>query len=182
MGETGSDGRLWAFATSVYGRAGVSEACLTLQDRYGQDVLLLLFAAWAGAQGGLVLSPEQMAQANTQAAGWRGGVVEVLRDLRRRLKGDPATSLDEDVAALREDIKRAELAAERIALTRLERAAPPWPTHGDAADLSDTAERNLARAFETAAGHPPDTTAAGLLRIVGDAAIACRSRTSPIKD
>ena len=168
--------RLWTFATGIYGRDGVAPACLTLQDQYGQDVLLLLFAAWAGAEGGLLLSPERTARASADAADWRNDVVEVLRGLRRRLKGAPGAPPGPDVAALREEVKRIELAAERIALTRLEQTALPWLDESDRVEGSEAAPRNLTCAFATVAGRPPDAAAAALLTTIADAAIGWSAR------
>jgi len=39
------DNALWRFVLPFYGRAGVSPACLTLQDKIGVDVNIVLFAA-----------------------------------------------------------------------------------------------------------------------------------------
>ena len=42
---------LWTWAVAAYGREGVSEACLELQDIHGQTVPLLLWTAWAAGTG-----------------------------------------------------------------------------------------------------------------------------------
>jgi uncharacterized protein (TIGR02444 family) len=39
----------WEWALDAYARPGVAEACLELQDVHGQNVPLLLWAAWAAA-------------------------------------------------------------------------------------------------------------------------------------
>ena len=46
--ETDAAGALWDFAVRLYAEPGVGEACLALQDRFGVDVPLLLWAAWLG--------------------------------------------------------------------------------------------------------------------------------------
>ena len=40
---------LWDWAVAAYGRPGVAPACLDLQDRFEQNVPLLLAAAWSAA-------------------------------------------------------------------------------------------------------------------------------------
>ena len=45
------DTPFWQFSGLVYARPRVAEARLELQDRHGLDVNVLLFCAWAGAQG-----------------------------------------------------------------------------------------------------------------------------------
>ena len=46
-----TDVPFWSFSTEFYGRTGVAPACLVLQDRFGCDVNLLLFALWAARRG-----------------------------------------------------------------------------------------------------------------------------------
>jgi uncharacterized protein (TIGR02444 family) len=103
---------LWDWAVETYGRPGVGEACLALQDSYGQNVSFLLWALWAG--------PDEAALARgVQAAReWDQAVLAPLRSVRRALKTDEA---------LREDIKAAELKAERRLLEALEPLAKAAP-------------------------------------------------------
>lgn len=135
-------------------------------------MLLLLFAAWAGARLGLAISPERMSEANAGAEGWRNGVVEVLRSLRRRLKPAPEDPIEPDVAALREEIKRIELGAERIGLARLEATAGGWGPGAGSTDRQAAVMQNLERAFEAVSRRPPDAAAATLLKTIGEAATA----------
>jgi uncharacterized protein (TIGR02444 family) len=44
----------WDFSVRTYGRPGVAEACLALQNRDGADVNMLMFAAWYGISAGPV--------------------------------------------------------------------------------------------------------------------------------
>ena len=37
---------LWEFSLSVYGKSGVPDACLTLQNSHCLDVNLVLFCLW----------------------------------------------------------------------------------------------------------------------------------------
>ena len=60
MADEDKAGALWRFALAVYQKPGVSDACLLLQDRHGCNVTLLLFAAWAGAERGVALTPTRL--------------------------------------------------------------------------------------------------------------------------
>ncbi len=110
---------LWRFALTVYQKPGVSDACLLLQDRYGCNVTLLLFAAWAGAEQGVVLTADEMAAAVGTVGAWHGEVVEPLRAVRRRLKHGPAPAPDRTTDKLRARLQAIEIEAERIELETL---------------------------------------------------------------
>ena len=110
---------LWRFALTVYQKPGVSDACLLLQDRYGCNVTLLLFAAWAGAEQGVVLTADEMAAAVGTVGAWHGEVVEPLRAVRRRLKHGPAPAPDKATGKLRARLQAIEIEAERIELETL---------------------------------------------------------------
>ena len=42
---------LWDWALTAYAADGVADACLELQEAAGQNVPLLLWAAWCAAEG-----------------------------------------------------------------------------------------------------------------------------------
>jgi uncharacterized protein (TIGR02444 family) len=106
---------LWDWTLRAYGQAGVPEACLTLQDTYGQNTSLLLWAVWAEAA-----NPALLARAADIARRWEALALSPIRDVRRALK--PAFEGIEDAAreGLREDVKAVELRAERVLMERLE--------------------------------------------------------------
>lgn len=110
---------LWDFAVALYGRPGISDACLALQDGYGVDVPLLLYAAWLG-EGGRKLSAVDVADIVKSILPWQNEVVLPLRVLRRQLKEGPPPAPGERTETLRNAIKGAELLAERIELEILE--------------------------------------------------------------
>ena len=124
----------WNFSLAVYGRPGVPALCLSLQDRCGVDVNVLLFAAWAGLECGVLLSEAELARFDSAVSGWREEVVRPLRALRRRAK-------DEDHAFYRR-MKAAELEAERVQQDRLFAAAGFAPRPG--AGSAELAARNMA--------------------------------------
>jgi uncharacterized protein (TIGR02444 family) len=99
----------------AYARPGVPQACLTLQDAYGQNTSLLLWAVWAETD-----DPALLARAADAARRWEALALAPLRGVRRALK--PAFAPIDDGAreALREDVKAAELHAERVLVEALE--------------------------------------------------------------
>jgi uncharacterized protein (TIGR02444 family) len=146
---------LWRFARTVYGRPGVATACLELQDRFGANVVLLLYAAWAGAVHDIALTDTDLAQARSIAVPWHTDVVEPLRHVRRRLKFGPAPAPSPATAELRARLQALEIDAERLELAAL---AAILSTDSDTAD-SDTSDR-------------ADATAANLSRLVPSPAAA----------
>ena len=127
---------LWDFSLRLYGEPGVAEACLALQDRLGADVNLLLFCCWAG-QRGQALGEADLDRLQAVAAPWQRQVVAPLRSARRWLKGQGGAGAE----ALREEIKRLELEAERLEQDRLQ-AVLPLP---DGPASLDSAAMNLER-------------------------------------
>ena len=113
----------WDWAIEVHGREGVDGALNALQDEHGQCVAYLLWAAWA-AQEGRVLPPEILAQGAALARHWEGAATRPLRAARRNLK-TPAPPITEEARnALREQVRKAEFAAERLLMETLEALAP----------------------------------------------------------
>jgi uncharacterized protein (TIGR02444 family) len=106
---------LWDWTLRAYGQTGVPEACLELQDAYGQNTSLLLWAVWAEAA-----DPALLARAADVARRWEALALTPVRNVRRALK--PAFDGVEDAEreALREDVKAVELRAERVLMEALE--------------------------------------------------------------
>ncbi|QOR40534.1 TIGR02444 family protein [Billgrantia diversa] len=109
---------LWDFALSFYARPGVETACLLLQDEANVDVCELLWHCWLFRHG---LVPAEETPGLADIRRWQGEVTLPLRGLRRQLKA--AAVSDAGTAEVRRYIKRAELAAERETLERLQRLA-----------------------------------------------------------
>ncbi|HEX9464673.1 MAG TPA: TIGR02444 family protein [Alphaproteobacteria bacterium] len=128
----------WTYSLRLYRRPDVAAACIALQDRLGVDVNVLLFCLWAGHRG-VALPPKTMTLIGELSRLWSTNVVGGLRQVRRFLKplGLPA---------LRGQVARVELAAERVEqdlLVRLlpaarRRRAMPLP------ERAELAARNLA--------------------------------------
>jgi uncharacterized protein (TIGR02444 family) len=109
---------IWEWALEAYGRPGVPEACLALQDQHGQNTSLLLWAVYAEAQDKALLD-----QAAEAARVWDGVAIRPLREVRRGLKPDCPPIPDGARARLRADVNEAELRAERVLLETLEHMA-----------------------------------------------------------
>lgn len=106
------DNPLWEYALRTYAREHVASACLDLQDRFGMDVNLLLYAAWL-AREGRRLTHEHLAALDAVVTGWRGSVIRPLRGLRRALDcylPPPGVSIELNLAG---ELKTLELRAER---------------------------------------------------------------------
>ena len=106
---------LWDWTLEAYGRPGVPEACLVLQDDHGQNTSLLFWAVWAEAK-----DPDLLARAAEAAHRWEATALVPLRAVRRALKAPLPPVADHAREALREDVKAAELRAERVLMETLE--------------------------------------------------------------
>ena len=158
--RSADDTPFWRFSFAVYAADGVADECLEVQERLGLDVNLLLFAAFTGAVEGICLEPEDIAVAATLVEGWHNDIVRTLRSVRRKLK--PAT-LDEKnplqgaASALRTQVKKAELDAEKLEQTML------WQWSRRQLDARNRTARDAALAtnlhvllahYDAAAAHP----------------------------
>jgi len=109
----------WPFATDLYGRPGVAQACLWLQDNAGLDVVMVLFCCWLGRSRGAV-EPEGFAALLDGARQWSAGLVTPLRQGRRWYREQTVATFD---GACYNQLKAAELAAERAQMAWLETCA-----------------------------------------------------------
>lgn len=106
---------LWTFALEFYGRPGVEDACLALQDEEGLNVNLLLWCCFL-AKHGHALTAETAGAAADRIEPWHGHVTVPLRAVRRAIKeaGEPGAD------AVHERLKEAELTAEKVELALLQ--------------------------------------------------------------
>lgn len=113
---------LWDWSTAVYARPGVDKLLLTLQDRHGLSVNMLLWCLWCGAQfeptNDLILR-----KADDLSRRWTAAVTAPLRTARRALSAPPMQTPNEEVSSLKAQIKQSELMSERLEQTALERLA-----------------------------------------------------------
>jgi uncharacterized protein (TIGR02444 family) len=106
---------LWDWTLEAYARPGVPEACLTLQDHSAQNTSLLLWAVWAET-----VDVALLARAADAAHRWEAVALVPLRAVRRALKAPLPPVADQAREGLRDDVKAAELRAERVLMETLE--------------------------------------------------------------
>jgi uncharacterized protein (TIGR02444 family) len=114
---------LWDWAVRAYGADGVEAACLHLQDAAGQNVPLLLWAAWT-ARTGRDPDADTLEAACDIARAWQESAIAPLREVRRSLKGRNPDMDDADRETVRAQVKAVELEAERRLLQALEALTP----------------------------------------------------------
>lgn len=104
----------WAFALATYARPGVAEACLTLQNKAGVDVMLLLTTTFAAVKHRLLLTPDEIKALDEACRPWREHIVWPLRTIRSGLKTGPRPAPGEATEPFRSQVKALELAAEKL--------------------------------------------------------------------
>ena len=112
----------WNYSVQTYRKAGVAEACLSLQERHAIDVNVLLYCCWYGCTRGELDAPA-MQRILSFADPWAENVVRPLRAARTWLKSSGCSQAfvpGEPCMALREEIKRAELRAEQLQENRMQ--------------------------------------------------------------
>ena len=147
--STPTETPFWRFSLHFYRQAGVSDACIALQDDCGVDVNLLLFLFWLAA-GQRQLSAVDVKGLDEAVSGWRELTIIPIRDARRKLKGTATLVEPQRQEAFRTKIKAIELEAERLqqeALYGLTRSGPL----GREAAPREAARANVA-AYECALG------------------------------
>ncbi len=103
----------WTFSLGYYRGAGVSEACLELQDHCGVDVNVMLFLLWMASRR-RTMAADQIKALAGKVRPWQADVIGPIRALRRKLKAE-APLVDKGTAELfRTKIKAVELEAERL--------------------------------------------------------------------
>ena len=109
-----ADNPFWHFSLEFYGREGVADACLTLQDEFGADVNIVLYCCWVAVARGEKLEPAELTEIMTVIEPWQTGVVQRLRQIRLDMKQNQAINLGELSEELRQAIKSCELDGEKI--------------------------------------------------------------------
>src|SRR5262249_2369431 len=141
----------WTYSLGYYRGAGVSEACLELQDNCGVDVNVVLFLLWLASQRKSVPAGEVEAIAD-KVRPWQIEVIGPIRALRRKLKTD-APLLDKGNAELfRTKIKAIELESERLQQEAM--AALAAGLKSDTAASPEAAARASIAAYQGVIGRP----------------------------
>jgi len=160
-----SESAFWRFSLRFYARNGVAPLCLTLQDRHGVDVNVLFLLLFFSLQQRR-LSAADVQRIDHAAAAWRARAVHPLRTLRRDLKNGVAAMDVQATEALRNDIKRCELHAERLQQEMLEHAFPAATT-GTQSTVQEAAAANIA-AYGAVFGTLPDDLVKDLLGLFAE--------------
>lgn len=131
----------WPFSVRLYD-VDVEAVLLGLQERDRIEVNLVLFCLYAASRG-VLLDAERTGAMLALGRKWGGEIVRPLRQARRALK--PLAGV-RDAARLREEVKRLELAAEKIMhdeLAALLAGAPRMAPADDASAVRAAGRRNL---------------------------------------
>lgn len=110
----------WEFSLAAYARPGVADACLSLQDRHGCEVNLLLLCLWLASSRCLYLRQEDLCGAQQSADAPNEHLVRPVRVVRRWFKHWSRDNLDRELSAsVYTALKLAELQCERVIQARL---------------------------------------------------------------
>jgi uncharacterized protein (TIGR02444 family) len=167
MPEQASSTPIWDFVLNYYGRKGVSEALIGLQDSHGIDVNMLLFLMWMAAQKKSVAAGD-IKLVSDASHPWQRSVVVPIRGVRRLLKDNAPLVAPDAAAAFRKKVQAIELEGEQLQLNAMAALAAKL-TPASARSAEDAARQSI-KAFEgvTATPFPPpavDTLARALAEV-----------------
>jgi uncharacterized protein (TIGR02444 family) len=140
---------IWDFVLNFYGRKGVSEALIGLQDTQGIDVNMLLFLMWLAAHK-QSLAVDDVKRVSDASHPWQRSVVVPVRAVRRLLKDNAPLVAPDAAAAFRKKVQAVELEGEQLQLNAM--AAMATALKPASAASPDAAARANVKAFESAAG------------------------------
>lgn len=103
-----TEASFWSFACALYGKPGVKDICLNLQDSQNINVNLVLLLCWC-EQHQRPLDKAQIDQLIAGVAPWHRDYTQPLRTLRRRLSQDKAATTE-----TKSQMLAAELALEKV--------------------------------------------------------------------
>jgi len=147
--QTSTETPFWRFSLLFYRQAGVSDACIALQDGCGVDVNLLLFLFWL-ASDDRRLSADEVQMLDDNVRDWRNLTIIPIRDTRRKLKGAATLVAPGKQEAFRNKVKAIELDAERLQQEALYEFTQSGPLGSEA--LPSAAARANVAAYEGVLG------------------------------
>ncbi|MBV8512876.1 MAG: TIGR02444 family protein [Xanthobacteraceae bacterium] len=167
MAEASANTSIWDFVLNYYGRKGVSEALVGLQDSYGIDVNMLLFLVWVAAQR-RSLGADDVQRVSEASHAWQRNVVVPIRAVRRLLKENAPLVSADTAAAFRKKVQAVELEGEQAQLNAM--AAMTATLTPRRASSSETAVLQSLEAFQHVLGKnfpasAIDTLVAGLREV-----------------
>ncbi len=145
MTEASANAPIWDFVLNYYGRKGVSEALIGLQDSYAIDVNMLLFLVWMAAQR-RSLGADDVQRVSEASHAWQRNVVVPIRAVRRLLKENAPLVSSETAAAFRKKVQAVELEGEQAQLNAM--AAMAATLTPRRASSSETAVLQSLEAFQ----------------------------------
>jgi uncharacterized protein (TIGR02444 family) len=137
-------GAFWEFSLAYYSRERVSAACLSLQNRRGADVNILLFCCWLATLS-LKVEKAGLHAAIAAVEAWRRDVLEPLRSARRAVADQFPEIAKSDRQSIKHGALSVELECERVAQEKIAHSA----TGLSAADDGSTPLQLASAALET---------------------------------
>ena len=167
----------WAFALAIYAKPGVAEACLTLQNEAGVDVMLLLTTTFAAVKHRLLLTPDEIRALNEACRLWREQIVRPLRAIRSGLKTGPQPAPSEATEQFRSQVKALELAAEKLENKLLVECLPLRPPEKETVrpEQLRTVLENVVPVFAEGRGAAPKARLLSSIDTIVEAAIPAAS-------
>jgi len=162
----------WNYSLKLYAVAAVADACLSLQERAGADVNLLLFCCWRGSLGHALGKPF-LRKAMAAVADWQRQVIVPLRQARRFVKAGIPSIPFKRTEQLRSSIGSVELDAEYLEQLLLVHQIPSKSWAVSRHPMSAVISANLRRYLELL-DIPPDPSLERHLAVLQQA-----SRTNP---
>lgn len=107
----------WEFSLALYCREAVANACLSLQDRRGADVNLMLAICWL-ARSGYTVSDAALESGLAATASWAESILRPLRAVRRSLASFAEVDAN-DRQSIKHGLLAVELEAERISQQKI---------------------------------------------------------------
>jgi uncharacterized protein (TIGR02444 family) len=154
-------GAFWEFSLAYYSRERVSAACLSLQNRRGADVNILLLCCWLATLG-LRVEPSGLHSANAAVEAWRRDVLERLRGARRAVADQFPELATSDRRSIKHGILSVELECERLAQEKIAQAATAVVAAEDGATPLQIASSALETYLDMIVGSPDEQDAEDL--------------------
>jgi uncharacterized protein (TIGR02444 family) len=154
-------GAFWEFSLAYYSRERVATACLSLQNRRGADVNILLFCCWLATLGCKV-EQAGLHEAIAEVEAWRREVLEPLRGARRAVADRFPEIAKSDRQSIKHGMLSAELECERVAQEKIALAATGVVPVEDGSTPLQLASAALEIYLDLVVGEPDEQDAADL--------------------
>jgi uncharacterized protein (TIGR02444 family) len=158
-------GAFWEFSLAFYSRERVAAACLSLQNRRGADVNILLLCCWAATLG-LRVEQAGLHAAIAAVEAWRRDVLEPLRASRRAVSDQFPELAKSDRQAIKHGLLSVELECERIAQEKIANAAGTHVAPEEGATPLQMASAALEAYLDMVIGAPDEQDAEDLAAIL----------------